>query len=90
MNYLGITITANSTGEQIEPIAKAIHEIIGLPVTMRTLNRHGVRVEKGKVLDYNYSGPILEKALEMNATVRSVPKTGKYTGIPVLVTPIKN
>ena len=90
MNYLGITITANSTGEQIEPIAKAIHEIIGLPVTMRTLNRHGVRVEKGKVLDYNYSGPILEKALEMNATVRSVPKTGKYTGIPVVVTPIKN
>ncbi|MEA3294522.1 MAG: DUF2111 domain-containing protein [Euryarchaeota archaeon] len=90
MYYLGITLTANSTGEEIEPIAKAIHKIVGLPVTMRTLNRRGVRIEKGKVLDYNYSGPILEKALEMNTTVRSIPKTGKYTGIPVVVTTIKN
>jgi len=90
MNYLGITLTANSTGEQIEPIAKAIHEIVGLPVTMRTLNKRGVRIEKGKVLDYNYSGPILEKALETNSTIRSIPKSGDYSGIPVVVTTIKN
>jgi hypothetical protein len=90
MQYLGITITANSTGEEIVPIAEAIHRIIGLPVTMRTLNKRGVRIEKGKVLDYNYSGPILERALETNSTIRSIPRSGDYSGVPVVVTTIKN
>ncbi|MCG7849911.1 MAG: DUF2111 domain-containing protein [ANME-2 cluster archaeon] len=90
MEYLGITITANSTGKDIVSIAKAIHDIVGLPITMRTLNSPGVRIEKGKVLDYNYTGPVLEKALETNSTVRTIPKTGDYTGIPVVVSTIKN
>ena len=90
MKYQGITLTADSTSKEIAPIAKAVHELVGLPVTMRTLNNPGVRVEKGKVLDYNYTGPILEKALEINKTLKSIPKTGPYTGIPVVVTTIKN
>ncbi|MBE0523955.1 MAG: DUF2111 domain-containing protein [Methanosarcinales archaeon] len=90
MKYLGITLTADSTSKEIAPIAKAVHELVGLPVTMKTLNNLGVRVEKGKVLDYNYTGPLLEKALETNKTLKSIPKTGSYTGIPVVVTTIKN
>jgi hypothetical protein len=90
MEYLGITITADSTGKDIVSIAKAIHDILGLPITMRTLNSPGVRIEKGKVLDYNYTGPALEKALETNSNVRTIPKTGSYTGIPVVVSTIKN
>ncbi len=90
MEYLGITITADSTGKDIVSIAKAIHDIVGLPITMRTLNSPGVRIEKGKVLDYNYTGPVLEKALETNSSVRTIPKTGDYTGIPVVVSTIKN
>ena len=90
MEYLGIKITADSTSKEIVPIAKAIHELFGLPITMRTLNQPGVRIEKGKVLDYEYSGPFLEKALENNSIVRSIPRTGAYSGIPVVVTTIKN
>lgn len=90
MEYLGITITADSSSKEIVPIAKTIHEIVGLPVTMRTLNQHGVRIEKGKVLDYDYTGPVLEKALETNSTVRTIPRTGDYSGIPVVVSTIKN
>ncbi|HUW67807.1 MAG TPA: DUF2111 domain-containing protein [Candidatus Nanoarchaeia archaeon] len=90
MKYQGITLTADSTSKEIAPIAKAVHELVGLPVTMRTLNNPGVRVEKGKVLDYNYTGPILEKAIETNKTLKSIPKTGPYAGIPVVVTTIKN
>lgn len=90
MEYLGITITADSTGKDIVSIAKAFHDIVGLPITMRTLNSPGVRIEKGKVLDYHYSGPVLEKALKTNSTIRTIPKTGDYTGIPVVVSTIKN
>lgn len=90
MEYIGITITANSTSKEIAPIAKAIHELLGLPITMRTLNKPGVRIEKGKVLNYDYTGPILERALETNSTIRSIPKVGDYSGIPVVVTTIKN
>jgi len=90
MEYLGITLTADSTSREIVPIAKAIHELLGLPITMRTLNKAGVRIEKGKVLNYEYSGPFLEKALETNSTIRSIPRTGDYSGMPVVVTTIKN
>jgi hypothetical protein len=90
MEYLGITITADSTSKEIVPIAKAVHELLGLPITMRTLNNPGVRIEKGKVLNYEYSGPFLEKALETNSIIRSIPRTGDYSGIPVVVTTIKN
>jgi hypothetical protein len=91
MEYPDITVTADSTGKEIAPIAMTIHEVLmGLPVTMRTLNKRGVRIEKGKVLDHDYSGPILEMALKTNSTIRTVPKTGAYAGIPVTVTTIKN
>ena len=91
MDYLGIKITPNSTSKEIAPIALAINEMVaGLPVTMRALNKRGVRIEKGKVMDYDYSGPILEMALETNSTIKTVPKTGTYKGIPIVVSTIKD
>lgn len=82
-------ITSSSDGKEIAPIALAIHELVNkLPTTMRTKNSAGVRVEDGKVIDYNYTGPILEKALSDGITIRGIPETGVYEGIPVVVVPI--
>ncbi len=86
-----IKVSADSTSKEITPIAMAIHEMVAeLPVTMRTLNKRGVRIENGKILDNNYSGPILEMALETNSTIKTTPKSGIYEGIPVVVSTIKN
>ncbi|KAF5078575.1 DUF2111 domain-containing protein [Methanobacterium aggregans] len=83
-------ITASSTAGEITPLALAIHEIAsGLPVTMRTKNVPGVRIEDGEVIDDNYTGPILEKVLVDGKKSRETPKTGPYTGMPVLVVPLK-
>ncbi|MBE0523133.1 MAG: DUF2111 domain-containing protein [Methanosarcinales archaeon] len=91
MEYPDLMVTADSTSKDIAPIALAIHEaIIGLPITMRTLNKRGVRIENGKVVDNDYSGPVLEMALETNSTIRTIPKTGAYNGTPVTVTTIKD
>lgn len=90
IEYLKISISADSPGEEIAPIAMAVHELVGLPVTMRSLNKKGVRIEKGKILDDNYTGPILEQVLKENKLIRAIPTTGKYTGIPVVVAPIRN
>lgn len=90
MKYNNINISADSNAEDIIPFALAIHELLGLPVTMRSLNKKGVRIEKGKVLDNNYSGPVLESVLKENRTIRSIPTSGKYAGIPVIVVPIRN
>ncbi len=90
MKYTNIQISADSGVEEITPFAMAIHELLGLPVTMRTLNKKGVRIEKGKILDNNYTGPVLEQVLKENKVIRIIPTTGKYTGIPVIVTPIRN
>lgn len=91
MEFHGIKVKSDSTSKEIAPIALAIHEMVaGLPVTMRTLNKRGVRIEKGKVLDYDYLGPILEMALETNSTIKTIPKTGAYKGIPIVVSTIKN
>jgi len=90
MKYSNIQITADSSAEEIAQVAMAIHELLGLPVTMRSLNKNGVRIEKGKILDNNYTGPVLETVLKENKMSRIIPTSGKYTGIPVIVVPIRN
>jgi hypothetical protein len=90
MKYSNIQITADSSAEDLAPFAMAVHELLGLPVTMKSLNKNGLRVEKGKILDNNYTGPVLESVLKENKMLRLIPTSGKYTGIPVIVVPIRN
>lgn len=47
-------------------------------------------VENGEVIDYEYTGPILERAIEENRLIRTIPRTGRYAGIPVAVVPLRN
>ena len=83
-------ITSSSSGKEIAPIALAIHQLVNkLPTTMRTKNSTGVRIEDGKILDYEYTGPILEKALNEGTIIHESPETGPYKGIPVIVVPVK-
>ncbi len=90
MKFTKIQISADSDSEEIASFAMAVHELLGLPVTMRTLHKNGVRIEKGKILDTNYTGPVLEMVLKENRIVRKIPTSGKYAGIPVVVVPIRN
>ncbi len=85
-----ITISADSIGSDLEPIVKAIHELTGLPTTARSLNKIGIRMEKGKLQDAEYTGPVLEEVLRTNMTTRRVPNEGVYKGMPVVVSPIRN
>lgn len=90
MKYSNIQITADSSAQDLAPFAMAVHELLGLPVTMRSLNNNGLRIEKGKILDNNYTGPVLETVLKENKMLRIIPTNGKYAGIPVIVVPIRN
>lgn len=84
-----MNLNSSSTGEDITELALAIHELVNrLPLTMRTKTQLGVRIEDGKVVDYNYTGPTLELVLEKGEISRQVPKTGPYQGTPVVVVPI--
>jgi hypothetical protein len=85
-----ISISEDSTGEELAPIAKAVNDLLVIPVTMRSKNKKGVRVEKGEVVDFEYTGPILEHVLKENRVIRTIPTTGKYAGIPVVVAPVRN
>ena len=82
-------ITSSSNSKEIAPMALAIHQLVNeLPITMRSKNFNGVRIEEGEIIDYDYTGPILEKALESGKLVHETPETGDYKGIPVVVVPI--
>ncbi len=85
-----LRISGNSSSKDILPLAKMIHELLSLPVTMRSKNKRGVRLENGKVIDMDYTGPILEEALVCNCVVHTIPDTGAYKGIPVVVSTIKD
>ena len=85
-----IHISADSTGLDLEPIVTAIHELTGLPTAARSLNKKGIRMEKGEVLDIEYTGPVLEEVLRTNMTVRTVLIEGSFKGTPVVVSPIRN
>ena len=83
-----LVISEKSGSKDLAPIALAVNQILGLPVTLRSLGSPGVRVEKGKVLDEEYSGPVLEEVMASGKATRTVPKSGVYGGVPVSVAPI--
>jgi hypothetical protein len=85
-----LRMSENSSSEEILPFAKMVHELFSLPVTMRSKNKKGVRLEKGIVVDMDYSGPVLEESLEKNTVIHTIPDRGAYKGIPVVVTPIQD
>ncbi|WP_462273237.1 DUF2111 domain-containing protein [Methanohalophilus sp.] len=84
-----LKICKDSTAEELEPIASAVHSLLGIPTTIRSVNGKGVRMERGEVVDWDYTGPILEKVLEDKITIRTVPNEGVYKGKAVAVAPIK-
>ena len=82
-------ITSSSNSKEIAPIALAIHQLVNeLPITMRSKNSNGVRIEEGEIIDYDYTGPILEKVLQTGKLIHETPETGVYEGIPVVVVPV--
>lgn len=85
-----MNLTNSSTGDEITPLAMAIHELVNrLPITMRTKNCKGVRIEEGKVIDNNYTRPILEKVLKNGKIYNETLTGGSYKGIPILAVPLK-
>jgi len=85
-----LTISVNSSGKDLEPIIRAVHELVGLPTTARSLNKKGIRMEKGQVLDLEYTGPVLEEVLRTNKPIHIIPAEGTYKGSPVAVSPVRN
>lgn len=83
-----IVISEDARSGDLAPLALALHEILRLPVTMRSRGFPGVRVEKGAVLDGSYSGPVLEAVISSGKSIRTTPESGAYRGIPVSVAPI--
>ena len=85
---LELILSENTKGQDLAPIAIAINEVIKLPITLRSLEKPGIRVENGKIIDFNYSGPILEDVLRTGNPIRTIPNSGAYKGVPVSVAPI--
>jgi hypothetical protein len=85
------TFSASADSTAFEPIVLAIHELLhNLPMTAKSLEKPGLRVEDGRVIDRNYEGPILLEAIAANRLIRTTPKSGAYKGVPVTVAPIRD
>jgi hypothetical protein len=83
-----LVISENARSEDLAPLALAINEIVRLPITLRSANFPGIRVEKGKIVDTSYSGPILEEVLKTGRSIRTIPEGGAFKGVPVSVAPL--
>lgn len=84
-----LKICPDSTADDLEPIAIAVHALLGIPVTIRSLSFKGIRMERGLILDREYTGPVLEEVIRTNTMIRTVPKEGTYRGKSVVVAPIR-
>ncbi|MCU0629380.1 MAG: DUF2111 domain-containing protein [Methanoregulaceae archaeon] len=85
------TLSASMGPDDLEPVVLAVHEILNrLPVTARSRERQGIRVEDGRVIDRNYTGPILEDVIRTNRLIKTTPSSGAYTGVPVTVAPLQD
>ncbi len=68
-----------------------VHEILNrLPVTMRSKNFPGIRIENGEIKSESYTGPVLEVVLNENHIIKTKPESGEYRNIPVIVAPIRD
>jgi hypothetical protein len=83
-----LVISDDARADDLAPLAIAVNLVVGLPVTMRSANFPGIRVENGKVLDKDYSGPVLEEAIGSGRVIRTIPDRGAFKGVPVSVAPI--
>lgn len=84
-------IYRGSTPEDLEPVGMALHELLNrLPVTLRSKEVRGIRIESGNIVDRSYSGPVLEEVLRENRLVKVTPASGAYRGVPVIVSPIRD
>ena len=85
------TLSASAVADDLEPIAIAIHELLNrLPVTVKSRDKPGIRVEGGRVVDRHYTGPVLEETIRVNRLIKTTPTSGAYKGVPVTVSPIKD
>ena len=82
---------ATAEAADFEPLVLAIHEILHrLPVTAKSSEKPGIRVEDGRVIDRNYTGPVLLEAIARNVVIKTTPERGIYKGVPVTVAPIRD
>ena len=82
---------ADMTADDLAPLALAIFNIVDqFPVTIRSKNKPGVRVESGRIIDRAFTGPVLEEVLAKNEVIRRKPESGPYKGIPVIAAPIRD
>ena len=85
------TLSCSAEAADLEPLVIAVHELIHrLPVTAKSLEKDGIRVEDGRIIDRHYNGPVLLEVLSKNQTIQVTPSSGAYKGVPVTVTPIRD
>ncbi|MDD3137250.1 MAG: DUF2111 domain-containing protein [Methanoregula sp.] len=85
------TFSASAEATAFEPMVLAVHELLHrLPMTARSVEKPGLRVEDGRVIDRNYEGPILADVIKTRQMIKTTPKSGAYKGVPVIVAPIRD
>jgi hypothetical protein len=85
------TFSAEADSTALEPLVLAVHELLHhLPVTAKSREKPGLRVEDGRVVDREYEGPVLTDVIASNQLIRTTPKSGAYKGVPVTVAPIRD
>lgn len=84
-------VSCSAESGDLEPVVLAIHDLIHrLPVTAKSKDRDGIRVEDGRVIDRNYTGPVLLEAIAKNTLIQTTPPSGPYKGVPVTVVPMRD
>jgi len=85
------TLSCSAEAVDLEPFVLAVHNLIHrLPVTAKSRDRDGIRVEDGRVIDRHYNGPVLLEAIRTNSIIKVTPAEGAYRGVPVTVVPIQD
>jgi len=63
------SLSCSAEAGDLEPVVLAVHELIHhLPVTAKSVEKEGIRVEDGRVIDRHYAGPVLLESIAKNIT----------------------
>ncbi|OPY37709.1 MAG: hypothetical protein A4E35_01138 [Methanoregula sp. PtaU1.Bin051] len=85
------TLSDSAGADDLEPFVLAVHDLLNrLPVTAKTREKPGIRVEDGRVVSREYTGPVLEDVIRLNKLLKTTPSSGAYKGVPVTVAPLRD
>lgn len=86
-----IVISNDTPANMLRYLARSIHRVTGgMPIALKSRNKPGVLIDHDGSVDTGYESEALDCVFADSDVRRVRVETGKYTGMPMMISPIED